>query len=92
MTQLTDYYRARAAEYDAVYAKPERQDDLDKVRGLLAATSSPSPQTYPQSAQTWNGRPFDTSGWPPSSSASRQGGWVSRGDYPQRAAGVSRAR
>lgn len=36
MTQLSDYYRARAAEYDAVYEKPERQDDLAKVRGLLA--------------------------------------------------------
>jgi SAM-dependent methyltransferase len=38
MTQLADYYRARAAEYDAVYAKPERQDDLHKVRRLLAGT------------------------------------------------------
>jgi len=36
MTQLSDYYRDRAAEYDAVYAKPERQDDLARVRGLLA--------------------------------------------------------
>lgn len=36
MTQLSDYYRARAAEYDVVYTKPERQDDLERVRGLLA--------------------------------------------------------
>jgi SAM-dependent methyltransferase len=36
MTQLSDYYRARAAEYDAVYAKPERQDDLNRIRELLA--------------------------------------------------------
>ena len=35
MTQLSDYYRDRAAEYDAVYAKPERQDDLATLRGLL---------------------------------------------------------
>ncbi len=35
MTQLSDYYRARAAEYDAVYAKPERQNDLSRLRGLL---------------------------------------------------------
>jgi SAM-dependent methyltransferase len=35
MTQLSDYYRERAAEYDAVYAKPERQDDLATLRGLL---------------------------------------------------------
>lgn len=36
MTQLSDYYRDRAAEYDAVYAKPERQEDLATVRQLLA--------------------------------------------------------
>jgi protein-L-isoaspartate O-methyltransferase len=36
MTQLSDYYRDRAAEYDAIYAKPERQDDLGRLRGLLA--------------------------------------------------------
>jgi SAM-dependent methyltransferase len=35
MTQLSHYYRDRAAEYDAVYAKPERQGDLDRLRGLL---------------------------------------------------------
>jgi predicted O-methyltransferase YrrM len=35
MTQLSDYYRDRAAEYDAIYAKPERQDDLARLRGLL---------------------------------------------------------
>lgn len=35
MTQLSAYYRDRAAEYDAIYAKPERQDDLARVRGLL---------------------------------------------------------
>jgi SAM-dependent methyltransferase len=36
MTQLSDYYRDRAAEYDAIYAKPERQGDLERLRGLLA--------------------------------------------------------
>ena len=35
MTQLTEYYRHRAAEYDAVYAKPERQDDLATLHRLL---------------------------------------------------------
>ena len=35
MTQLADYYRDRAAEYDAVYAKPERQDDLALLHDLL---------------------------------------------------------
>jgi SAM-dependent methyltransferase len=32
---LGDYYRERAAEYDAVYAKPERQPDLARLRQLL---------------------------------------------------------
>ena len=35
MTQLANYYRDRAAEYDAVYAKPERQDDLARLHDLL---------------------------------------------------------
>lgn len=35
MTQLADYYRDRAAEYDAVYAKSERQDDLATLHALL---------------------------------------------------------
>jgi ubiquinone/menaquinone biosynthesis C-methylase UbiE len=35
MTQLSGYYRDRAAEYDAVYAKPESQEDLATLRGLL---------------------------------------------------------
>lgn len=36
MTQLTQYYRDRAAEYDAIYAKPERQQDLVTLHDLLA--------------------------------------------------------
>ena len=35
MTELAEYYRERAAEYDAVYAKPERQEDLARLHGLL---------------------------------------------------------
>jgi hypothetical protein len=35
LTQLTDYYRDRAAVYDAVYAKPERQADLSTLREVL---------------------------------------------------------
>lgn len=35
MTHLTEYYRDRAASYDAVYAKPERQADLALLRDLL---------------------------------------------------------
>lgn len=35
MSQLEQYYQERAAEYDAVYAKPERQSDLVRLRDLL---------------------------------------------------------
>lgn len=35
VTELAEYYRERAAEYDAVYAKPERQQDLARLRVLL---------------------------------------------------------
>ncbi len=34
-TGTEDYYRARAAEYDLVYDKPERQDDLRAMRDWL---------------------------------------------------------
>jgi SAM-dependent methyltransferase len=36
VTELAEYYRERAAEYDAVYAKPERQQDLARLHGLLS--------------------------------------------------------
>ncbi|MFI5729414.1 class I SAM-dependent methyltransferase [Kribbella sp. NPDC051587] len=32
---MKDYYRERAAEYDKIYEKPERQEDLATLRGLL---------------------------------------------------------
>lgn len=32
---LVDYYRRRAREYEAIYARPERQDDLATLRGLV---------------------------------------------------------
>src|SRR5258708_8710963 len=32
---LAEYYAQRAAEYDEVYRKPERQYDLARLRGLL---------------------------------------------------------
>jgi protein-L-isoaspartate O-methyltransferase len=35
VSELADYYRERAQEYDAVYAKPERQEDLARLRALL---------------------------------------------------------
>jgi SAM-dependent methyltransferase len=35
VTEIAEYYRERAAEYDAVYAKPERQEDLARLHGLL---------------------------------------------------------
>ncbi len=35
MSQQAEYYAERAAEYDAVYARPERQDDLAALDELL---------------------------------------------------------
>ena len=35
MSELAGYYRDRAAEYDAVYDKPERQQDLATLKELL---------------------------------------------------------
>lgn len=34
---MREYYAARAPEYDRVYLKPERQDDLGKIRQWLPA-------------------------------------------------------
>lgn len=36
-TELVDYYRRRAAEYEAIYAWPERQADLDVLRKEIPA-------------------------------------------------------
>jgi ubiquinone/menaquinone biosynthesis C-methylase UbiE len=35
MSSMIDYYAARAAEYDRVYAKPERQADLQAITAWL---------------------------------------------------------
>src|SRR5262245_32291628 len=35
-SELTDYYRRRAGEYEAIYAKPERQSDLLLLKKKLA--------------------------------------------------------
>jgi SAM-dependent methyltransferase len=37
---LADYYRERAREYDAVYRKPERQQDLADLRDLLPSMTA----------------------------------------------------
>lgn len=37
MPDLTDYYSARAHEYEQVYAKPERQEDLRRLHELVPA-------------------------------------------------------
>ncbi len=34
---MLDYYRRRANEYEAIFAKPERQGDLAKLRALIPA-------------------------------------------------------
>lgn len=36
MTDLLEYYARRAAEYERIYAKPERQADLARLRARLA--------------------------------------------------------
>jgi len=33
--ELVDYYRRRAAEYEAIFAKPERQSDLARLRQIV---------------------------------------------------------
>lgn len=40
MTAMTTYYQARAGEYEAIYAKPERQADLAALKLWLAAESA----------------------------------------------------
>jgi SAM-dependent methyltransferase len=35
--ELLDYYRRRAGEYEAIYAKPERQGDLAQLREIIPA-------------------------------------------------------
>ena len=35
--ELVEYYRRRAGEYEAIYAKPERQADLARLRELIPA-------------------------------------------------------
>jgi ubiquinone/menaquinone biosynthesis C-methylase UbiE len=35
--ELLDYYRRRAGEYEAIYAKPERQADLSRLREAIPA-------------------------------------------------------
>ena len=34
-TELVEYYRRRAGEYEAIYAKPERQADLAVLRQVV---------------------------------------------------------
>ena len=34
---LLEYYRRRAAEYEKVYDKPERQEDLERLRAIVPA-------------------------------------------------------
>ena len=35
-TELTNYYAKRAAEYERIYQKPEREKDLKQLQGILA--------------------------------------------------------
>ena len=40
MDNLTEYYARRAAEYERIYVKPERQADLTSLRSRIAALFS----------------------------------------------------
>jgi len=35
---ITEYYARRAAEYERIYLKPERQGDLKNLQALLAGS------------------------------------------------------
>jgi len=35
MSDILEYYARRAADYDRIYEKPERQDDLRRLESLL---------------------------------------------------------
>ena len=37
MTNIVDYYSARADEYEQVYAKPERQEDICRLQDIIPA-------------------------------------------------------
>src|SRR5207237_10299255 len=37
-TSMVRYYAERAAEYERIYAKPERQEDLRQLRGFVERT------------------------------------------------------
>jgi SAM-dependent methyltransferase len=37
-TSMTGYYAKRAAEYERIYAKPERQEDLQRLRDFVERT------------------------------------------------------
>ena len=37
MTNIVDYYSARADEYEQVYAKPERQEDIRRLHDIIPA-------------------------------------------------------
>ena len=37
MTKIVDYYSARADEYEQVYAKPERQEDIRRLHDIIPA-------------------------------------------------------
>jgi len=36
-TDMITYYERRASEYERIYTKPERLEDLDRVRGIVGA-------------------------------------------------------
>jgi hypothetical protein len=43
---MVSYYAGRANEYERIYAKPERQEDLRRLRGLLDASGEPTDSSW----------------------------------------------
>ncbi len=37
-TEMTDYYAKRASEYERIYQKPERQEDLRQLQATVAGS------------------------------------------------------
>lgn len=37
-TEMTDYYAKRASEYECIYQKPERQENLKQIQSVLAGS------------------------------------------------------
>ena len=66
---MRDYYARRAATYERVYFKPERQADLRAMEAWLPACPSPAARCWKSPAAPAGGRrtahATPRPGWPP---------------------------